>query len=92
MADSGNYRIQVFTAEGVFLRMVWGKLDFPVGVTIDSDDMVYVSELLNHRVSVFTSGGQFMMSFGEFRRPFGLAVDTSGVVYVCDFDHCVSLH
>ena len=99
VADSGNHRIQVFTAEGVFLRMFgrygWGagELNFPVGVAIDSNDMVYVSKSSNLHVSVFTSEGQFMTSFGEFQAPFGLAVDTSGVVYVCDFEKkCVTLH
>ena len=52
---------------------------------------VYVSEWGNHRVSVFTSEGQFVTSFGglgegpgQFVYPYGLAVDSSGVVYVCD--------
>ena len=99
VADSRNHRIQVFTAEGVFLRMFGrcgkraGELNFPVGVAIDSNDLVYVSELSNHRVSVFTSEGQFVTSFGEFSGPFGLAVDTSGVAYVCDYDkNCITLH
>ena len=42
------------------------------------------------RVSVFTCEAQFVTSFGrkgegpgEFNRPFGLAVDNCGVVYVC---------
>ena len=70
-----------------------GELDFPADVAIDSNDMVYVSELSNRRVSVFTSEGQFVTSFGEFQRPSGLAVDTSGVVYVCDFaKNCITLH
>ena len=45
----------------------------------------------NHRVSVFTSEGHFLTSFGgrgegpgEFNFPCGLAVDSSGFVYVCD--------
>ena len=65
-------------------------------VTVDISGVVYVSEI-NHRyhhVSVFTSEGQFVTSFGsgwgdgegqgEFNCPYGLAVDDSGVVYVCD--------
>ena len=42
-------------------------------------------------LSVFTFGGQFVTSFGmtgegvgEFNYPLGVAVDSSGVVYVCD--------
>ena len=100
VADTGNHRIQVFTAEGKFLRM-WrgqgrGELDSPCYVAVDTSGMVYVSEVGNHRVSVFTSEGQFVTSFGrwgegpgEFKypRPRGLAVDNSGVVYVCDRDN-----
>ena len=43
----------------------------------------------NHRVSVFTSEGTFVTSFGrkgegpgEFKSPYGVAVDNNGVVYV----------
>ena len=99
VADSGNNSIQVFTAEGMFLRMFGrhgqgaGDLAYPVGVAIDSNDMVYISESSNHRVSVFTSEGQFVTSFGVFEGLIGLAVDTSGIVYVCDFGKsCVTLH
>ena len=55
----------------------------------------------NHRVSVFTSEGQFVTSFGrrgqgpgEFNYPCGITVDNSGVVYVCDcrqFKSCAVL-
>ena len=62
--------------------------------TTCSNDMVYVSEGSNHRVSVFTSEGVFVSSFGsrgegpgQFRFPRGVAVDYSGVVYVCDRDN-----
>ena len=100
VADTLNHRIQVFTAEGKFLRMFGrrgegrGELGNPAGVAIDTSDMVYVSENGNHRVSVFTSDGQFVTSFGrkgngpgEFVYPCGLAVDDCGVVYVCDGDN-----
>ena len=69
-----------------------GQLNKPYGVAIDSSDRVYVSD--NHRVSVFTSEGQFVTSFGnegngpgQFKYPRGLAVDSSGVVYVCDYSN-----
>ena len=66
----------------------------PSDISIDTNNLVYVSEYLNHRVSVFTSSGQFVVSFGrcgqgpgEFNNYCGLAVDDSGVVYVCDMDN-----
>jgi len=44
---------------------------------------------------VFTSEGKFVASFGkkgdgpgEFHSPYGLAVDNSGVVFVCDYNNC----
>ncbi len=65
-----------------------GSLYHPVGVAVDNSSFVYVSELENHHVSVFTAAeGQFVRSFGsqgegpgEFQYPRGLAVDSSGVV------------
>ncbi len=97
VADSGNNRIQVFTAEGKFLRIfgsegdVKGQLSEPYGVAIDATGKVYVSERGNHRISVFNLEGQFMTSFcsegkelGQFQEPAGLTVDTSGILYVCD--------
>ena len=66
------------------------KLDWPSGIAIDSNDMVYVSEWSGNRVSVFTSEGQFVTSLGkpgELYNPVKLAVDSSGVVYVCDDDN-----
>ena len=92
VADSANHRIQVFTAEGKFLRMKGrGELAWPSGIAFDSSNKhVYISEILNHRISVFTRDGQFVTSFGADVAGFdprGLAVDNSGVVYVCDFDN-----
>ena len=99
VADSDNHRIQVFTAEGKFIRM-FGRhgqgreLAEPFYVAVDTRGMVYVSAVKNHCVSVFTTEGQFVTSFGrkgagpgEFNFPRGLAVDNSGVVYVCDHNN-----
>lgn len=67
------------------------KIRQPKGLAVDSNGTVYVSEENRDCVSVFTSKGQFVKSFGshgtnpgQFDRICGLAVDISGVVYVCD--------
>ena len=89
VVERGNHRIQIFTSTGEFLRIFgsdcegrW-ELYRPGGIALDVEDNVYVSEPDNHRISVFTSEGQFVTSFGDFE-PYGLAVDSSGVVYACD--------
>ena len=91
MADTYNNRIQVFTAEGKFLRM-FERHGYLSGIAIDTSDLFYISDNNIRRISVFTSDGQLMsyLSFGrkeegrlgEFDWPYGLAVDDSGVVYV----------
>ena len=97
VADSWNHCIQVFTAEGEYLRQFGkkgsgnGELNWPSSITIDSDNVVYVTEYWNHRVSVFTCEGKFLTSFGtkgsgpgQFSHPSGIVVDMNGVVYVSD--------
>lgn len=97
VADYLNHCIQVFTAEGEFLRTfgrrgdLWWGLDRPIGIAVDTSDVVYVSEGGSDRVSVFTTDGNFVKSFGsrgvqpgQFQSARGIAVDSSGVVYVCD--------
>ena len=99
VADSANNRIQVFTPTGKFLKMFGshgegdGELNWPHGIALDVQDKVYVSEGNNHRISVFTSEGQFVTSFGSKggrpgeKDPYGLTVDSNGVVYVCDLSN-----
>ena len=74
------------------MAVVIENLNFPTGVSIDSDDIVYVTERDNHRVSMFTSEGQFLRSFstkgaeaGKFNPPYGIAVDRDGLVGVSDY-------
>ena len=93
VADT-NHRIQVFTAEGKFLRMFGrygrgkGVLNWPISISVH-DGLLYVGLREKGCVSVFTLEGQFVTSFsskgtGQFGCPCGLAVDSNGVVYVCN--------
>ena len=105
VAEKSNNRIQVFTADGKYLRKFGrkgkqiGELDQPSSICIDCDNNVYITEYANHRVSVFSCDGKFLTSFGsrgsdskQFERPRGITVDKSGIVYVCDSDNdCIKL-
>ena len=70
VADRENHRVQVFTAEGKFVRMFGrhgqgkGELDRPISIAVH-DGLLYVCEGVNGRVSVFTLEGQFVTSFGS---------------------------
>ena len=79
VTDNGNLCIQVFTAEGKYLRQfgrkvggyVGPELDYPYGICIDREDVVYVAEAGNSRVSLFKCDGTHMKSFGSFGSELG---------------------
>lgn len=62
----------------------------PSGVVVDSSE-VYVSDWQNNRVMVFDTSGNYQRTWGsegdaggDFRKPWGIAVDSSGKLYVQD--------
>ena len=70
VADTLNNRIEVFDADGTFIR-TWGKagdgpgyFSRPKGVAIDSDGHVWVADGMQDRVQVFTPEGQLLISLG----------------------------
>ena len=92
---NGN-RVQVFTAEGRFLRAFTNKfngekLNNPSAIAIDSSNTVYVTEQ-GPSVSVFTSQGVHVASFGtqgteegQFKSIlYGLTVDQNDSIIVSD--------
>ena len=97
MADTGNHRIQRFTAEGQHLGR-WGghgsepgRFDMPWGLTIDEEGDVFVADWRNDRVQKLTAEGEPLLVIGgsgagdgEFNRPAGVAVDEHGDIYVAD--------
>ena len=62
------------------------------GIAFDADDNLYVVDIKNHRVQLFTKDGQFISNWGsqgsaqgELETPWGICVDNNGDVYVADW-------
>lgn len=99
VADTWNYRIQKFTADGKFISM-WGTNGFaespyafygPRGVAVDGNGNVFVVDTGNKRVVVFDASDNYITQFGmagmgsgQFDEPVGIALDGQGDVYITD--------
>ncbi len=70
VADMLNYRIEVFDADGRFIRAFGKHGDGPgyfamsKGVALDSDGHVWVTDTLQSRVQIFSQEGDYLMSVG----------------------------
>ena len=59
------------------------KLNCPWGVTVNRND-IFVTDMENNRILVFTEKGQFLRSFGQHLvdMPTGISVDNEGRIFV----------
>ena len=91
IAEYGNWRVQVLDSSGHVTRMFGqGMLRGPASVLI-ADQYVYVSDIMQHRIVIYTSSGQFVTSFGgggqkegKLSSPFYITSCTDGYIYVSD--------
>ena len=96
VANTGNDRIDIFSADGVYERSIAntaekGPLFSPYDLAITSDGVVYVLDSGNHRILKLKPKGELVDSWGgegtepgKFDVPRGIAVDANGIVYVAD--------
>jgi len=76
------------------------KLNYPMGVAVDSSDNVYIADTQNMRVEKVTPDGTLSIIAGSgsqdaptagpatssaLNQPYGVAVDSSGNVYIADY-------
>jgi sugar lactone lactonase YvrE len=99
VADTWNYRIQKFTAQGQFVKM-WGNYNIgasqqglygPRGILATKDGRIFVTDTGNKRVVIFDSNGNYLsqfgtsgMNLGSMDEPVGIAMDQAGSVYIAD--------
>lgn len=65
-----------------------GAMRLPLGIDVDAGGVVYVSDGLNRRISVYAPDGKFLRHLGNpeiLQRPAGIAIDAAGSrLYVVD--------
>lgn len=97
VADTYNNRIEVFDADGNFIR-AWGRAGDrpgtfmrPKGIAIDVDGHVWVADGMQDRVQCFTQDGQLLMwlgSHGElpgyFQALAGLYIDKNNRMFTSE--------
>ncbi len=85
LSNGGEY-LHSFGCDGRGVNM----LSYPCGIYVASQ-YVYVTNNSNHTISVYTTEGEHVTTFGkggsnegDFVYPWGVCVDKDGFVYVCD--------
>ena len=97
VSDALNFRIQIFSAKGEFIRKFGsagdspGHFSRPRGVATDSDGNIYVVDALFDNIQIFNKQGHLLMDFGtsgreygEFWLPAGIFIDKNDKIYVAD--------
>lgn len=97
VADTYGNQIEVFTADGTFVRK-WGRYGkgngqfiYPYGIAVSASGEVYVADTVNARIERFSPTGEFLGAWGgpgrghgRFHTPTSVATDPAGNVYVAD--------
>jgi DNA-binding beta-propeller fold protein YncE len=85
VTDPGSNRVYKFSPLGALVTW-WGddvQFDQVMGIAVDAEGNVYVSDVDGDRVKKFTSEGEYLDEW-YVDRPIGLAIDSQGYIYVVD--------
>jgi len=98
VSDAYNNRVQVFDADGRFLRSIggmglWGgRFRVASGLAVGADGSLFAADFYNNRIQHFDHEGHFLKAWGgkggqpgQFSGPTGLAMSGSGQLYVADW-------
>ena len=97
VTDTYNNRVEVFDADGNFIR-AWGKqgdrpgyFSRPKGIAIDSDGHVWVADAVQDIIQCYTPEGQLLMWLGghglfpgQFRALAGLYIDKNNRIFTSE--------
>ncbi|HZL43241.1 MAG TPA: 6-bladed beta-propeller [Verrucomicrobiae bacterium] len=99
VSDTGGFCVQVFDAEGHYVRTIGqqglapGQFARPKGIAVDKEGRVYVADAATQVLQLFDSEGRLLMFFGDpgstgpgaTSLPAGVAVDYDNVGYFGSF-------
>jgi len=99
VVDSGNFRVQVFDADGKFVRTFGaigrqsGQFSRPKEIAADLQGNIYVADSAFGNFQIFDKQGHLLLDVGgrsntdapaKFMLPSGIAVDHDGRIYMVD--------
>jgi DNA-binding beta-propeller fold protein YncE len=97
VADTLNFRVQIFDRDGTFVRTFGtqgdtpGTLNRPKGIAVDGEGHIYVADTSFNNFQIFDPQGQLLLFVGsagrgpgEFLLPAGLYIDDRDRIYVAD--------
>lgn len=91
VANADLHQIIVYDKKGKIVGTIGepgsgaGQLNYPVDILLHSNGNLYIADLYNHRIQVFSSEGGFLYTIGEGQiTPAAIASDGKGNLYVSD--------
>ena len=93
VADTVNLNIQEFDKTGKFIKTWIEKSNNikPGAMAVDKKGKVYVSDLANHQVVVFSQGGtlekKINNKLSKLQYPQGIFADDNGLIWIADSGH-----